>query len=158
MKLGQLLNVLPMTQRIIIHDADRQGYGLASGTMQEDYESIYEYADTLVTGVGATHTVLVDDCHEQLVSVYVKVPENKPEPFKIDDLVTVHWFLQYDEETTYSLGCEWNIPKYVSWVNSQVSGRTVQYLSTLEKVEVKPQVHLEGTPLEWVEYRIYIKD
>lgn len=158
MKLGQLLNVLPMTQGITVRDADRQGYGLVYGTLKEDYAEIYNYADALVTGVGVDHLYPIEESNGRLMNVYVKLPEIKPEPFKIDDLVTVHWFLQYDEETTYSLGCEWNIPKYVSWVNSQVSGRTVQYLSTLEKVEVKPQVHLEGTPLEWVEYRIYIKD
>lgn len=158
MKLGQLLNVLPMTQGITVRDADRQGYALMWGTLKEDYTEIYYYADALVTGIGVDNYTTIADSDEPVLKVYIKAPENKPEPLKIDDLVTVHWFLQYDEETTYDCGLEWNIPKYVSWLNSQVSGRTVQYLSTLEKVKVKPQVHLEGTPLEWVEYRIYIND
>lgn len=151
MKFGQLLNVVSKDQRINIYGSDDDRHIIDWGTMEDDYNELHEYADLLVTKVYANTS--------GELTVQLDYGSKPKELFKIDDLVDVTFFLQYDMTiATGILGIE--IPKFVNYGTQRVSRKTLLYLSMLkdEDIEVQVKGHNKGTPLEWFEYFVYIKE
>lgn len=151
MKFGQLLNVVPKDQRINIYGSDDDRHIIDWGTMEDDYKELYEYADLLVTKVYANTS--------GELTVQLDYGNKPKELFKIDDLVDVNFFLQYDSYVNTGL-LNIEMPKFVHYGTQRVSRKTLLYLSMLkdEDIEVQVKSHNKGTPLEWFEYFVYIKE